>query len=146
MDRPTFIPIMRITVTDLLESSWDNEQRGWFIKRRSYEGLARVDRVIRGAIEARLIKIIAPESSCDSPFAVGEGIVARVEKVLKGQIDGAEIKIVANLSTCGLGFAIGERGIVVGALRRDARGSLELIAVEETPEDRDKRRASKANR
>jgi hypothetical protein len=77
LDRPTFIPIMRITVTDLLESSWDNEQRGWFIKRRSYEGLARVDRVIRGAIEARLIKIIAPESSCDSPFAVGDsGFVA----------------------------------------------------------------------
>jgi hypothetical protein len=73
-----------------------------------------------------------------------EGVVARVEKVLKGQIDGAEIKIIANLSTCGFGFAIGERGIVVGALRRDARGSLELIAVEEWPEDRDRRRASKA--
>jgi hypothetical protein len=75
-----------------------------------------------------------------------EGFVARVEKVLKGQIDGAEIKIVANLSTCGFGFAIGERGIVVGALRRDARGSLELIAVEEWPANRHRRRASKANR
>ena len=69
--------IAQITVTTLLESSWENKRRAWFTKRRSFKGLAHVNHVIKGAIGTKLIKIIAPDSSCDSPFAVGDpGFVA----------------------------------------------------------------------
>jgi hypothetical protein len=73
-------------------------------------------------------------------------IVARVEKVLKGQIGGATINIVANFSSCLLSVPVGVRGIVVGSLRRDDRGALELRAMEETFAARDQRRESKDNK
>jgi hypothetical protein len=69
--------IVRIAVTRLLESNWGNKQGSWFNKPRTFAALARVDHVVSGAIGSKMIKIIAPESSCDHPLAVGEsGVVA----------------------------------------------------------------------
>ncbi len=65
--------------------------------------------------------------------------VARVEKVFKGQIDGAAINITWANTACHLGVAIGVRGIVIGTLQRDPRGSLELKAMAETFVDRERR-------
>jgi hypothetical protein len=74
------------------------------------------------------------------------GVVARVEKVFKGQIDSAEINVIFAEGSCHFGIAVGVRGIVIGTLRRDPQGSLELKAVEETIVERERRRASKANK
>jgi len=68
--------IARITVTDLLDSSWKRVEDGPSAKRRSFRGLARVEHVYRGSLDDKLIKITAPESSCDIPFTIGQsGIV-----------------------------------------------------------------------
>jgi hypothetical protein len=42
----------------------------------SFQGLARVDEAIKGAIDGHVVKLISPASSCDIPFVVGAaGIV-----------------------------------------------------------------------
>jgi hypothetical protein len=65
-----------ITVSDLLESRIKNAKRGPFAKPSSFRGLASVDDVYRGSIDDKVVRIIAPQSSCDIPFAVGDsGIV-----------------------------------------------------------------------
>jgi hypothetical protein len=64
---------------------------------------------------------------------------ARVEKVIRGSIDSKALKIVTYLSDCtrvGAGH-----GIVAGELRRDAKGDLELMAVQESRAERDLRKA-----
>jgi hypothetical protein len=67
--------IARVTVTALIEApsggsphARDNPY--------SYVGMVRVDRVIRGAIDERHIKLIAPATDCDYGFDLGSsGIV-----------------------------------------------------------------------
>lgn len=64
---------------------------------------------------------------------------ARVEKVIRGSIDSKTLKIVTYLSDrtrVGVGH-----GIVAGELRRDAKGDLELMAVQESRAERDLRKA-----
>lgn len=80
--------VAHITVTSLLESSWKNSG-GWFTKQRSFKGLAQVNRAIRGSIEKKLIKIIAPDSSCDSPYAVGDSgfVVGNVQSDENGMLE-----------------------------------------------------------
>jgi hypothetical protein len=64
-------------VTDLLNSRKKNTEQVPIAKRRSFRGLARVDHVYRGSLDEKLIKITAPDSFCDIPFAAGDvGIVA----------------------------------------------------------------------
>ena len=74
------------------------------------------------------------------------GVVARVEKVFKGQIDSTAINIIFAETSCHLGIAIGVRGIVVGALQRDAQGTLKIMALEETFVDRERRRTPDGNK
>jgi hypothetical protein len=69
--------IARLTVIRLIKAAaksalhWRPDEH-----RYSYEGLTRVDEVLKGTIDAYVVKLIAPASSCDSPFRVGAaGIV-----------------------------------------------------------------------
>jgi hypothetical protein len=68
--------------------------------------------------------------------------VARVHRVIKGPIDGQTLKIVAMPTSCGGGIAPGASGIVMGTLRRDAQGELELVAISETVGERLQRKNS----
>jgi len=58
-------------------------------------------------------------------------IDARVESVITGQISEGRLKIVTPLTDCSNRFGVGSRGFVAGALRRDANGNSELVAISE---------------
>ena len=66
----------QVTVIKLLESGKKSViPRDRY--RASYQGLARVDRVITGTINEPIIKLIAPGFDCDFPFSLGKsGVVA----------------------------------------------------------------------
>jgi hypothetical protein len=67
--------IIEITVMTLLDSSYPNQNRP-IDKHRSFNVIARVDRVLRGSIDTETVTIIAPTSSCDFALVVGNaGIV-----------------------------------------------------------------------
>jgi hypothetical protein len=66
--------------------------------------------------------------------------VARIHRVIKGPIDGQTLKIVAMPTSCGGGIAVGASGIVMGTLRRDAQGGLELVAISESWGERQQRK------
>jgi hypothetical protein len=63
--------------------------------RYSYEGLARVDEVLKGTIDAYVVKLIAPASSCDGPFRVGAaGVVfGQVRPDGRGRLEFAAISL-----------------------------------------------------
>jgi hypothetical protein len=68
--------IVEIIVTGLFESSWKAEWDAPFGKRRSFNVLAHVDRILKGSVDGETIRIAVPPTSCDKPLAVGEsGIV-----------------------------------------------------------------------
>ena len=49
----------------------------------SYQGLARVDAVIRGTLKSETVRVVIQPSDCDVPFRAGEsGIVAGKVKAL----------------------------------------------------------------
>jgi hypothetical protein len=64
---------------------------------------------------------------------------ARVEKVIRGSIDSKTLKIATYLGNC-TRLGVGN-GIVAGELRRDAKGDLELMAVQESRAERDLRKS-----
>jgi len=72
--------------------------------------------------------------------------VARVEKVLKGQIDGSVIKIIWIPTSCDHIFRAGDRGIVIGTLKRDSGGAIELVPRGESFLERDIRRRPNGNK
>lgn len=79
IDKPV---ILRVTVTSLLESPWDPKWNDPASKRRSFNALARVDRVLKGSIDSETVRLAAPPSSCDRPFAIGDsGIVIGTPRV-----------------------------------------------------------------
>jgi hypothetical protein len=65
---------------------------------------------------------------------------AHVDRVIKGPIDVENLRLLAAVSSCGGGFTTGERGIVMGELRRDAQGVLELQAIHQTWGQREARK------
>jgi hypothetical protein len=67
---------------------------------------------------------------------------ALVHRVIKGPIDGQTLKIVATPTSCGGGIAPGASGIVMGTLRRDAQGALELVAISESFGERQDRKSA----
>jgi len=68
--------IAQVTVVELTDTSANRGIRQYDGYRTSYAGLARIDRVIKGTIGDYVIRLVAPTSSCDQPFRVGEtGIV-----------------------------------------------------------------------
>jgi hypothetical protein len=71
---------------------------------------------------------------------------AHVDRVLKGQIPSRDIKIKVMWvpSLCDFSFRVGAKGIVVGTIKRDPQGVLELLATFESLEDRERRRGSSA--
>src|SRR5262249_28986252 len=64
---------------------------------------------------------------------------ARVERVIRGSIDRKTLKIVTYTGDCSR-VGVG-RGFVAGELRTDAKGNLELMAVQESRAQRDLRKA-----
>lgn len=86
--------IVEITVIGLLESSWDLNWRHPPNERRSFNVLAHVDRVLKGAIDTETIKVVAPPSSCDRPFALGQsGIVMGAPLLRENRI--VELRVVS---------------------------------------------------
>jgi len=54
--------------------------------------------------------------------------LARVEEVIKGEIVGPEIRVLWAMSSCDSRYHAGASGIVVGTLRQDSKGAMELLA------------------
>jgi hypothetical protein len=68
--------IAQVTVVELTDTRANRGIGQYDGYRTSYAGLARIDRVIKGTIGDYVIRLVAPTSSCDQPFRVGEtGIV-----------------------------------------------------------------------
>jgi hypothetical protein len=57
---------------------------------------------------------------------------ARIDKIIKGPIDRGTLKIVTEAWDCTTGFGVGSRGIVLGTLRQDPQGGVELVAIQES--------------
>jgi hypothetical protein len=62
--------ILEVSIVKLLESSLAPHSGDQVL--RSFNALARVDRVLKGSISGPIIKLTGPTSSCDHAFVVGD--------------------------------------------------------------------------
>jgi hypothetical protein len=86
------------------------------------------------AVEIAIIRMngvpaVCPTGDLRCRFQVG---VAEVNRVLRGQVGSRRIKIVAPAGDCDEQLQVGAKGIVIGDLRRNADGELELVLVSES--------------
>jgi hypothetical protein len=69
--------IVRVTITKLIGTAKGSVFTRSNDERYSFIGLAHIDKIFRGVIVGDVIKVRAPNLSCDHPFSVGlKGIVA----------------------------------------------------------------------
>jgi hypothetical protein len=75
------------------------------------------------------VSAVCPAGDLRCGYQVG---VAEVNHVLKGQVGSRSIKIVAPAGDCDEQLQVGAKGIVVGHLRGNADGELELVLISES--------------
>jgi hypothetical protein len=69
--------IVNVTITKIVEGAPQSVFTAPGDRTVSFEGWARINRVVRGSVSEQVIKIRAPATSCDHPFSVGmSGFVA----------------------------------------------------------------------
>jgi hypothetical protein len=88
------------------------------------------DNVPEGADASAIVRvtIIDLPAPTDNQYFVGLG---KVEKVIKGEIDTTTIRVLSSIGDCLNKFPVGSRGIVIGDIRRDSQGDIELLAIAE---------------
>ena len=74
------------------------------------------------------VTIIAFVDTNRSGYLVG---TAKVERVIKGDINSDTIRVLTGIGDCLPKFPVGTRGIVIGNIRRDEQGVIELMAIPE---------------
>src|SRR5262249_23626352 len=86
--------------------------------------------VIAQATVTKLTNVL-PTSSFREPYREGMSFEgeARVDSVIKGVIESPTIMLVAPHSSCDVPFFVGASGIVLGRIRRNLEGMVELRAI-----------------
>jgi len=84
------------------------------------------------------VTITDVSTTANNNYLVG---FARIRRVIKGSIQGEDLKVLVRLNSCTRGFGAGASGIVIGTLRKDARGALELIAIPDSLDRRQRRKS-----
>jgi hypothetical protein len=79
-------------------------------------------------VEVTITGISEPPSLSRPGSAVMD---ARVDRVVKGPVADKTLRLAVVLSDCST-FGVGSHGIVLGTLRHDAKGRLELVPIQET--------------